>query len=116
MLGGQCEEPVDSSLPVLSGSPRDAEDHVEIHIGKSRLACCDIRRLGLRSTMPAAQGFEVSVVERLHAKTQAVATARAKSVKLLSVSRGGVRFKSNFSLRSNAKGYRSRVEYLLHVH
>src|SRR5215468_4874185 len=116
MLGSQREELVDSSLPVLAGSPRDAEDHVEIHIGKSRLACCNIRRLGLHSAVPAAQGFEVSIVERLHAKTQAVATARTKSVKLLSVSRGGVRFQSNFGFRSNAKGDRSSVEYLLHLH
>src|SRR5215813_13573616 len=116
MLGSQREELVDSSLPVLAGSPRDAEDHVEVHIGKSRLACCDIRRLGLRSTMPAAQGFEVSIVERLHAKTQAVATAGTKSVKLLHISRGGVRFKSNFGVRNHAKGDRNSVEYLLHMH
>src|SRR5438132_1553586 len=96
MLGSQRQEPVDGGLPVLAGGTRDAEDHVEVHIGKSRPACCAICRLGIRSAVPAAQAFEVNVVERLHAKTQTVAAAGAKSAKLLSVSRGRVRFKGNF--------------------
>src|SRR5207237_9898991 len=102
--------------PVLAGGTRDAEDHVEVHIGKSRPACCAICRLGIRSAVPAAQGFEVNVVERLHAKTQTVAAAGAKSAKLLSVSRGRVRFKGNFGFRSNPKGCCGSVEYLLHLH
>jgi hypothetical protein len=66
--------------------------------------------------VPAAQGFEVSVVERLHAKAQTIAPTRAKSAKLLNVSRGGVCLKGNFCFRSNPKGCCGSVEYLLHLH
>ena len=40
MLGGQRQERVDGRLPVLAGSARDAEDHIEVHIGKPRPAGC----------------------------------------------------------------------------
>src|SRR5262249_2837214 len=83
MLASQRQELVDGGLPVLAGSTRDTEDDVEVYISKPRPACCAICCLGIRGAVPAAQGFEISVIERLHAKTQTVATARAKSAKLL---------------------------------
>src|SRR5215831_91341 len=107
---------MDGGLPVLTGSAQNAEDDVEVHIGKLGPAGCTICRLGIRGAVPAAKGFEISVVERLHAKTQTIATAGAKSVKLLRVSRGRVRFKGDFGFRSNPKSCCGSVEYLLHLH
>jgi hypothetical protein len=94
---------------------RDAEDHIEVHIGKPCSTCCAICRFGIHSAVPAAQGFEVSIVEGLHAETQTVASTCAKSAKLLSVSRRGVRFKGNFGFRGNPKGCRGSVEYALYL-
>src|SRR5713226_6243046 len=101
MLGSQRQERVDGGLPVLAWGARDAEDHIEVHIGKPGLTRRDIRRLGICSTVPATKGFEISVVERLHAEAQTVATTGAKGGEFLRVGRGGVCFKGNFGLRGN---------------
>src|SRR5262249_2240730 len=82
---------------------------------KPRPSCGPVGRFGIRSAVPAPQDLEVSVVERLHAKTQTIAPAGAKRAKLLSVSRGRVRFQGNFSCRGNPQGGRGRVKYALYL-
>ena len=74
MLRPQAEQCVHGGLPVLAWGTRDAEDDVHIHVGKPGLPRRGRRRLGVCSAVPATEGFEVSVVERLHAKAETVAT------------------------------------------
>src|SRR6266571_5999687 len=115
MLRPQAEQCVHGGLPVLAWGTRDAEDDVYIHVGKPGLPRRGRRRLGVCSAVPATEGFEVSVVERLHAEAQTVATTGAQGGEFFGISRGRIRFKGNFGVRGNPERHCSRIEYPLHL-
>src|SRR5712691_4174146 len=111
VLGGQREQGVDGLLPVLAGSTRDTEDHIDVHIGEPRLAGCGIRRLGICSAMPAAERFEIRVVERLRTKAQAIDATGVEIGKLLRLRGCRVGLDGDFSVGSDAKRGCRGVEY-----